>query len=85
MSHMGIQQAGARVDMQAWRLRRANACQLSCCRSGVLPADQDLVSWLRSRTQATILLVANKAERRKSNGSAGQSCIAHAAAGGVLQ
>ena len=40
-------------------------------REGVLPADQDVVNWLRARTQATVLLVANKAERRGRDNIAG--------------
>jgi hypothetical protein len=38
--------------------------QSSTCREGVNQGDKELGSWLRSNTQATIVLLANKAEKQ---------------------
>ncbi|KAK9787732.1 hypothetical protein WJX73_000298 [Symbiochloris irregularis] len=42
-------------------------------RAGVIPADQEITRWLRAKTEDTcaLLLVANKAERRRKDATAG--------------
>ena len=46
-------------------------------RAGVIPGDAELAAWLRTKTQAHILLAANKCERRGPHGSGAcaQTCF----------
>ncbi len=70
MTKGSIQERATRITADV--LRRADlALLLVDARSGIVPADEALVSWLRASVSAPILLAANKAERRGRQGKAG--------------
>ena len=65
-----IQERATRITADV--LRRCDmALLLVDARSGLVPADEALVSWLRINTTAPILLAANKAERRGRGAKSG--------------